>query len=1083
MTIGLARKLAVAALAVVIGGLCTGTVSPAEAAPVWNVTAEHAPTNMPPGGVGQYVIYPRNVGDEPQTSPFTVVTELPPGVTATSATPEWSCDGVGTGTVTCTRDVDQPLQPPGSIFSGYALPIAAIEITVAIDGAKSGVDSASVTMSGGGAAEPATIAEPALFSAEPAGFGLRSLAADFFVSAEADAEPVRQAGSHPFEARYDMDFNLRLASPPEMSPWAEPDEFVRSIEVDLPPGLVGNPQAVPRCPRDRLAAQTCPAASQIGTVDLVANDGPVQGSLINFMARVPVYNMVPPRGVVADVAFAPPRFFVGALPIVHLLASLDPANGYAVKTTIRAVPTVIGIHASRLRLWGVPSDAAHDPLRYSGQTGFGAHVDIPPVPFLTMPADCGSSLSTSVTVDSWERPGVFETATTEPGVVGGCEDPRLRFEPSVDVGVDTTQPDAPTGLSVDIAFPQKVEDTTDPTQLYSESGADMALASPPLRDARIVLPEGMTVNPASADGLRGCSDEQIALGTNDPVGCPEESKIGSVSVETPVLADELEGSVYVGSQKSDDPASGDLFRLFMVLRDDDQGLLIKLAGKVAADPQTGRLTTSFDGNPQVPVSGLHVRLKGGPRAALATPATCGEKTVTSSLTSWNSSLPAATPSDSFSIDCPGLTGFAPSFEAGAVSATGGSFSPFTVRIERRDREEYLAGVSVEMPRGVLAKLKGVARCGEAQATSGGCSASSRIGTATVGAGAGSNPFHLQGAVHLTGPYKGAPLGMSVAVPVIAGPYDLGKVVVRQALHVDRSDVHVTVVSDPLPQIVKGVPVRLRSVQIDVDRPGFMINPSSCAEKQAHATFRSAQGSTSTASSRFQVGDCATLAFKPKLALRLTGKKQTRTGKHPGVKARVTQTGVGEAAIKQAVVRLPKSLALDPGNARALCEYVDGTKPDLENHCPRGSIAGRARVRTPLLARPLAGNVYFVKNVRRGRSGNAIRTLPMLVVALRGEIALNLRGETSTTRAGQLVNSFKGVPDAPINRFDLNINGGDNGILTVTRTARGRINLCAKRNDPTATVKMNGHNGKQADYNTRVRTPCTKKTGKRATRGR
>jgi hypothetical protein len=265
------------------------------------------------------------------------------------------------------------------------------------------------------------------------------------------------------------------------------------------------------------------------------------------------------------------------------------------------------------------------------------------------------------------------------------------------------------------------------------------------------------------------------------------------------------------------------------------------------------------------------------------------------------------------------------------------------------------------------------------------------------------------------------------------------------------------------------------VRVDIDRKGFTINPSSCAEKQVVADIRAQDGTGVSRSSRFQVADCAALPFKPRLALRLTGRKQTRTGRHPGIRAQVNQKGIGEAGIERAVVRLPKSLALDPDNAQALCEFADGTKDDLENHCPKGSIVGRARAVSPLLNDPLVGNVYFVKNIRIDKkTGNEIRTLPMIMVALRGEIAINLKGESDTTRDGKLVNTFASVPDAPVSRFNLNIKGGSKGILAVTRTRRARINLCAKPKSHVAEADMDGHNGRRHDRNIRMKTPCRKR---------
>ena len=415
---------------------------------------------------------------------------------------------------------------------------------------------------------------------------------------------------------------------------------------------------------------------------------------------------------------------------------------------------------------------------------------------------------------------------------------------------------------------------------------------------------------------------------------------------------------------------------------------------------------------------------------------------------------------------------------------GGGSGRFSVHLSRKDGEQWLRGLTAEIPAGLLASVGDVPLCSNAQASAGACPAASRVGSADAAAGAGT-PFFLErkGDVYLTEGYKGAPYGLAVKVPVEAGPFRgqfaLKPIVVRQALRVDAKTAQVTAVSDPFPTIWHGIPLRARQVTVTIDRAGFMRNPTDCSAKRIVARIGSAAGATAVKTSPFQASGCGALGFKPKLKMRLTGRKQMRTGKHPGVKAVVTQKP-GEAGIERTEVRLPTSLVLDPDNAQALCEFEDGTEPDLERHCAKGSIVGRARATSPLLARPLSGDVYFVKNVRRNEQGRLVRTLPMIVVALRGEIAVNLYGESSV-EGKHLVNTFANVPDAPLSQFNLSITGGRNGILTVTRTSRSRINLCNKRQ--TAEADMDGHNGRRHDANVRVKTPCARKVAKRKTSGR
>ncbi len=892
-----------------------------------------------------------------------------------------------------------------------------------------------------------------------------------------EGQASTQAGEHPYVLSTTFELNHTLDS----TGYTTPDGGqVKTIQVDLPPGLIGNPNAVSQCPLDVFLLGSsdlktglpCPESTQVGSTQVKIGSGSDTATFPPM--GVPVYSLPPTPGAAASFGFV-----TSGLPI-FLDAYVVAEDGYHVRVLVRDTSQAIIVLGSAFTLWGVPSDESHDPQRgcSGGTFALGCATERTRKPFLTLPTSCppaGEGAVTRLRANSWSAPSVFAEASFEshhpPGlslttssfppstslppdqwgsVQGtiGCEN--LPFHPSFSADPDTTLPDAPTGLSVDLAFPQD--------GLLNPDG----LATAHLKDVRVTLPAGMTVSPSSADGLEGCSDEQIGFGNDDPALCPPGAKIGTVSATTPVLDEILEGDVFVGTQKSDDPGSGRMFRIFLVLRNEARGLLVKLPGEVRVQPD-GQIETVFENNPQFPVSTISVRLKTGPRAPLATPLDCGTKTVKAQLTSWGGQV--ANLEDSFTIDCPsGLGGFAPSLGAGAVNPTGGAFSPFVVRIDRPDRQQYLAGVSLETPGGIAAKLKDIPLCGEAQAAAGTCPITSRVGTVTVGAGPGSNPFYLQGPVSLTGPYKGAPYGLSVAVRAVAGPFDLGTVVVRQAIFIDPVDAHLTVRSDPLPVIVKGVPVRLRTVAVNVDRPGFTINPTSCAPKQIKATFTSTAGVTAGQSVRFQVGDCASLGFSPKLSMRLTGKKQTTDGKHPGLKAVLTQPR-HQAGISAVTVRLPLSLALDPENAASntLCEFEEGQK--AEPNCPRSSIIGRAKAMTPLLNRPLTGNVYFVKNVRIDRrTGRRIRTLPTLLLALRGEVALNVRASTSV-KGNKLVSSFPAIPDAPVTRFELALKGGKRGILVVTNGQ----SVCARKQQ--ANVAFAAHNGKRLRPAITIKTPC------------
>jgi hypothetical protein len=529
-----------------------------------------------------------------------------------------------------------------------------------------------------------------------------------------------------------------------------------------------------------------------------------------------------------------------------------------------------------------------------------------------------------------------------------------------------------------------------------------------------------------------------------------------LTATSPALAEPLEGAAYLRTQNSDDPASGEMFRMVLVMEDPERGVLIKLPGSVHVDPNTGRITARFRDNPQLPVSSVKLELKSGPRAPLATPASCGQHQAATRLVAWSAHV--ADFQSALKVDCAaGLGSFSPTFTAGTESPVAGSSSSFVLRIDKQDGQSALDKVGVSLPQGLLANLKGAV--------------GKRVGTARVATGPGSNPYWLSGPVFLEGAYGDAPFSLRVSVPVKAGPFDLGEVTVRQRIYVDPDDASVRVVSDPLPTIVKGVPARLQTVAVQIDRPGFVLNPTSCAQKRVGGTLGAATGQTADVSSRFQVGECSNLGFTPKLAMRVAG-KNTRTGAHPALKTTVT-LAKGQSNIRRADVTLPKSIVLDANNSydpKLVCDY----DASLKANCPASTVIGKASAVTPVLDRPLAGNVHLVQGIKFGPNGNRIRTTPSLLVKLRGQVAIDLRA-TTTVRRNRLVTTFPTVPDAPVSKFRLNINGGSKGILVVTRTRRSKIDLCDRKQ--VAQVRTGGHNGKTANFATAIKTPCGSKASK------
>jgi hypothetical protein len=895
---------------------------------------------------------------------------------------------------------------------------------------------------------------------------------------DADGSTVTQAGSHPYEATTTFSIN-ELIDPSNPAGSTTPVEMTKDVKVDLPAGFIGDPTAVPQCTPQKASQLDCPDDTAVGIAAVQAGLGGIPTE-----TWTAVYNVAPPAGVPAEFAFQDNSF------PVRLVASVRSGGDYGL--------TVVGANATEqgelvgaiVTFWGVPSDPSHDGLRGDcargeGLIGTRPGADLtcpsgqPPKAFLTLPTSCTGPATTTISADSWENPGTFVSASFvshdlqgNPVGATGCD--RLDFSPSITLKPDTASADAPAGLSVDLHMP--LAGLRDPN----------GLAEANLRKAVVTLPAGYSVNPSSANGLDACSSDRIALSSPEPATCPDASKIGSVEIDTPLLDHPIKGGVYLARQ-SDNPFKS-LLAIYIAVSDPKTGIVVKLPGHVEADATTGQLKTTFDNNPQLPFTDLKVDFFGGPRGALATPQQCGTYTATAEFTPWSGTA-SVTRADQFDVTSGCQNGFHPSFTAGTQNPHAGAFSPFVLSFSRSDTDESFQGLSVTLPAGLLGKLAGVQECSEAQlaaistalgaggaeAASPSCPAGSQVGTVTSGAGVGPSPFFLGGKAYLTGPYKGAPYGLVVVIPAQAGPFDLGNVVVRQRLEIDPIDAHVTAISDPLPTILDGIPLRVRRVDVTLDRPDFTLNPTSCAAKQIQAQLVSTSGTLADLAAPFSVGGCSDLAYAPKLAIALTGKGQTTDDKHPGVHAVLTQP-VGQANNKKVTVSLPLSLALDPDNAQSLCEFTDGSKVDPT--CPKGSIVGTATANSPILDQPLSGPVYFVKNIRKDpKSGREIRTLPKLVIPLTGQNGLRLTVTgTSNVVDNHLVSTFDNLPDAPVSDFTLDIDGGKHGILVVSGT-----DIC--KSTQIATREADGQNGKQANADVYLQTSAcplkiiTKKVGK------
>ncbi len=858
------------------------------------------------------------------------------------------------------------------------------------------------------------------------------------------ADHFTQAGGHPFEVTASFQLNLHEGT-------SFPDGDPKDARVTLPQGLIGNPRAVAQCPLVRLTslAEPCPVDSQVGVAAAFINGGENNG-----LGPVPIYNLVPESGQAAEFGF----LAAGGTPIV-LYASVGPRSaGYSLSIGHLAIPT-IGVTGLSATFWGVPADPAHDPLRaFSGNclgpggTGqrchFGASSSAELVPFLSNPTDCSTAPAAALAINSYQDPDTVVTASAGQPVPTGCA--QLAFDPRVSFQPDTAQADTPAGYVFDLAIPQ----TSELTQL----------ATPQLKDIAVALPGGINVNPSAADGLAGCTEAQIEIDGPNPATCPPASQLGTVEIHTPLLAEPLKGQVFLGTPAcapctDADATAGRLLRLYIQAR--GAGVTIKLPGSVSADPTNGSLTARFTDNPQLPFDDLKLDLKGGARAPLANPPVCGEARTTADLVPWSApATPDATPASSFTVNSapsggpcasdPAALPFAPSFSAGTTDVLANEFSPLTLTFGRTDGQQTLSQIRAQLPPGLLGMISTVPLCGEPQASDGTCAAASLIGHTTVAAGSGSEPFHVNGEVYLTGPYEGAPFGLSVVVPAVAGPFNLGEVVVRAAINVDPHDAHVTVTSDPFPQILAGVPLRVQSVNVTIDRPGFTFNPTSCAQQSITATIAAGQGASANVSNPFEVGGCRGLPFSPKMTASLAGRSSKQNGASLNVK--IVEGVAGEANVHFVKVELPKQLPARLSTLQKACTAaVFEANPA---NCPPGSIVGTATARTPVLPVPLTGPGILVSH-----GGEAF---PDLVIVLQGDgVTIDLVGNTDIKK-GVTSSTFATVPDAPVTAFELRLPTGPFSILGANLPAGKHYNFCgSKLAMPTKIIAQNGAEIKQS----------------------
>jgi hypothetical protein len=789
-----------------------------------------------------------------------------------------------------------------------------------------------------------------------------------FQALDSGSLPDNRAGGHPHRVL----IGLELEATGD-----EVDENLRDFRIELPPGLLGSPTAVPTCPRkvfeEGVFDDGCPTETQVGSglAEIAGFDD----------QEIDIFNIEPASGQLVVMGFA----LFGKFPIVLRLRPDD--YGATIEQT--GLSQALPLSRLQIELWGVPADH---------QVG----TSIPRRPFLTMPTRCDTGPpAIEVSIRSWQQPGVWLSAGGNTGFpLTGCQD--LPFAPQIGFQLDSPVPDAPTGAEIQVSLPQ----SEDPD----------GRATSHLRRVTVALPEGMAISPAGLWGRGACTDAEFGLGQGSPESCPPTSRIGTVTLASPILREPMSGWVFLGQE-----APGDRFRLFVSAG--GPGLEAKLGGSLHADPLTGRLTAVLSDLPQIPLGQMTLRFNGGPGALLATPLACGPATASASFEPYSGGPPVASSATvAIQAGAPPAgcsPGFSPGFEAGVSTPRAGDTTPLSVTLRRRDGEQGADRFAIDLPRGLSAALGSVTGCPEAAAAAMACPAESRIGSAVAEVGSGPAPVPLQGSAYLTGPYRGAPFGLSLVFDATVGPFDLGTLAVRATMRLDSSTGQVTIETDSLPQLVEGIPVRFQTIGLDIDRAGFIRNPTACASQAFAVTMRSTGSVVSTASAPFFLRGCDSLRFRPRASLRLTGGSQLRRHDRPGLRIRVRAPD-GSANLRQVVISLPDALGFSLSGLRELCPRRDA----IADRCPTRSRVGLAEARTPLLQTPLTGAIHVVQPEGEG--------LPDLWLSLEAlGIRLALAGETAR-RGGQVTSSFTSLPDIPLSLLRMRFAGGEAGVISLRR---------------------------------------------------
>ncbi len=854
------------------------------------------------------------------------------------------------------------------------------------------------------------------------------------------------AGDHP-----DLQTKFKLSG-------AGDPEIAKDISFELPEGIYGNPSVLGTCSSVDFSLQHCPPGAQVGLIVLHAN---YQGNPNYLLGLAPVYNVEPGADEAARFAFTAPTLNVPIVMPVNVLSAHD----FRLLFTFSGATQLAPLAAVDVTFWGFPAAESHQSARFgrgspsTPQNCPGVEVPecanktespragVPLKPFTGNASVCNVEMPTTLRVQTYQTPGVDIESHSQYPQITECA--RQTFKPLAQAKLTTREADSPSGLD-----------------LVVKAGQVQSTAAAPSQVRKVVLhlPEGLTINPDAADGQSDCTDAQAKIGFEVPGECPDNAKVGTISISSAALPGPLTGSIYFG-----EPKPNSQYRLLILA--DGFGIHTKFLGDLLPDPETGTLTAVFDDLPQLPFDEYGIHLFASDRGVLATPTRCGIHNTETDLFPWNNILADRKSEFGVSIAsapggalCPGQQRpFHPRLEAGTSNSQAGGYSDFHLKLDRDDGDQYLGDLNFTMPPGLTGSLRGLTRCPEAaiaaaatrkgreEQASPSCPASSQLGTTNVAAGPGSHPFHALGRVYLAGPLKGAPLSLVAVTPALAGPYDYGVVVVRVAVVVDPSDAHVIATSDTVPSIIGGVPIRMRSIQVNLDKPNFMINPTNCTPMSVDSQGIGDQGTVTDFSSYFQAVNCSNLPFEPKFSVKQLGaRKSTRRSANPALRFEL-KTRPGDANIKSLAVTLPPAFSIDQRHLGNICSE----KELLATQCKGKQTIGTASTTTPLLDAPLAGPVYAVS----GAGG-----LPRLAFVLDGEVNLLPRAESKSVN-GALRTTVPVVPDAPVGDFVFNLSGGKTGYLQNTR------DTCVK--PVKIKVDYTAQSGRTFSKSVRLRVPCPK----------